>query len=196
VTVTAAGKTETKTVKVEEDPRVTMSAEDRAQRRAALTKLYALAKEGDGGRLKIVAMRTSLTALTDSWKRSGAPQVPESVKKAADELLAKVKDVGAQFEVERDGQLGGAGPPLKYTPPPVPQKINRLMGSIDSYTGPPTARQMAEIEECSAELQPALAAVKKLTDEDVPRFNKMMVDAGVPYVTADAPAPAPGRPGR
>jgi hypothetical protein len=63
------------------------------------------------------------------------------------------------------------------------------MGAIDSYSGPPTARQLADADELESELQPALAAVKKLTDDDLPRLNKMMADAGVPYVSAD-PAPA------
>ena len=77
------------------------------------------------------------------------------------------------------------------------QKIGRLMGAIDSYSGPPTARQLTDVDELSTELEPALAAVKKLTDEDLPRLNKMMADAGVPYVSADTAPPAPqGRRGR
>jgi photosystem II stability/assembly factor-like uncharacterized protein len=190
ITVAAGGKSESKTVAVEEDPRVSMSAEDRTQRRQALAKLYAMARQADEGRRKIVAIRTSLTALTDGWKRPAASKVPDDVKKSADALLVKVKEVAGTFEVEREGQLGSAGPPLKYTPPPVNQKIGRLMGSIDSFSGPPTARQLEDIQQASAELEPGLAAVKKLEDEDVPRLNKMMADAGVPYVTADA------RPGR
>ena len=174
-----------------------MSAEDRAKRRQALTKLYGMSREADGGRRKIVALQTSLTTLTDGWKRPGTPKVPDDVKKATDDLLAKVKEVVGIFEVERGGQLGGAGPPLKYTPPPVNQKLGRLMGAIDSYSGPPTARQLADVDEYSTELEPALAVVKKLTDEDLPRLNKMMADAGVPYVSADtAPAAPQGRRGR
>jgi hypothetical protein len=123
--------------------------------------------------------------LTDAWKRPSASKVPDEVKKAADDLLAKVKDVVGTFEMERQGQLGSAGPPLKYTPPPVNQKIGRLMGSIDSYSGPPTARQLEDIKQASDELEPALTTVNKLADEDVPHLNKMMADAGVPYVTAD-----------
>jgi len=108
-----------------------------------------------------------------------------------------VKEVAGVFESQRGGQLGGAGPPLTYTPPPVNQKIGRLMGAIDGYSGAPTDRQLADIDQASAELEPALAVVKKLTDEDLPRLNKMMADAGVPYVTADtAPAAPQGRRGR
>jgi photosystem II stability/assembly factor-like uncharacterized protein len=185
ISVAAAGKTESKTAAVEEDPRVTMSAEERTERRQALAKLYAMARQADEGRRKIVAIRTSLTTLTDAWKRPSASKVPDEVKKAADDLLAKVKDVVGTFEMERQGQLGSAGPPLKYTPPPVNQKIGRLMGSIDSYSGPPTARQLEDIKQASDELEPALTTVNKLADEDVPHLNKMMADAGVPYVTAD-----------
>jgi len=197
VTIAAAGKTDTKTVTVEEDPRVTMSAADRTKRRQALTKLYALTKEADSGRRKIVAMQTSLTSLTDSWRRPGAPHVPEDVRKSAEGLLAKVKDISGVFEQQRGGQLGGAGPPLTYTPPPVNQKIGRLMNSIDSYSGAPTDRQLADIDSAASELQPALAIVNKLADEDLPALNKQMAAAGVPYVTADtAPAPPQGRRGR
>ena len=182
--MTVGGKTEKKTVIVEEDPRVTMSPQERTQRREALTKLYAMAKEADEGRRKIVAMQTSLTALTDSWKRPGAPRVPEDVRKAADDLLAKVKAVVGTFEVERTGQLGGAGPPLTYTPPPVNQKIGRLMGTIDSYSAAPTAKQIEDMNQARAELDQGMASVKKLTDDDLPAFNKMMASAGVPYVNA------------
>jgi hypothetical protein len=171
---------------VEEDPRVNMPSEVRAQRRQALTKLYAMAREADEGRRKIVAIRASLTTLTDGWKRPGAAKIPDDVKKAADDLLAKVKEVVGTFEIEREGQLGGAGPPLKYMPPPVNQKIGRLMGSIDNYSGPPTPRQLEDINQATAVLEPALAAVKKIADEDLPRLNKMMADAGVQYVTFDA----------
>ena len=182
IAVAAAGKNESKTVMVEEDPRVTMPAEERSKRRHALTRLYSMAKEADQGRRRIVATRTSLTTLTDGWKRAGAQQVPDAVKKSADDLLVKVKEVAGVFEVQREGALGFAGPPLTFTPPPVNQKINRLLNAIDSYSAAPTARQLVDIDQASSELEAGLSALKKLTDEELPRLNKMMADAGVPYV--------------
>ena len=184
VAIAAAGKNESKTVAVEEDPRITLAAADRTKRRQALTRLYGMARESETGRRKIVAIRTSLTTLTDSWKRPGASQPPEPVKKAADDLLARVKEVAGHFEVDRQGGLGSAGPPLTFTPPPLNQKIGRLMGSIDGYAAAPTERQLTDIDLASAELGPALASVNKLASEDVPRLNKMMAEAGVPYVSA------------
>jgi len=193
VTISAAGKTDTKTVIVEEDPRVQFSNEDRAKRRAAVTTLAAMAKEADGGRKKAVAMQTALVALTDSWKLPAAPAIPEAVKKAAEDLLAKVKVAAAVFENAGGGRGGGgAGAAPPFTPPPVTQKINRLMGSIDGYSSAPTSRQMSDIEQCSAELKAGLAEVNKLWDE-VPKLNKQMLDAGVPYFKIDVntvPPPA------
>jgi photosystem II stability/assembly factor-like uncharacterized protein len=192
VSISEGGKTVSKPATVEQDPRVSMPPEVMAQRRQAITKLYGMMREADTTRRRVVALRTSLTGLTDGWKRPGVPQVPDSVKKQAEGLLTSVKEVMATFEVEREGPLGDAGPPLKWTPLPVNQKIGRLMNTIDSYTGPPTARQLADVEAASTELESGLAAAKKLTDEDLPRLNKAMAEAGVPYVTADAGAAAAG----
>ena len=197
VALTAAGKTETKTVTVEDDPRLEISAADRAKRRTAITRLYTMTRQAEESRRKIVAMNTAVTTLTESWKRPAAPPVPESVRKAADDTLAKIKAVLGTFEGPAGGGRGaggGAGAPPPYTPPPVNQKINRLMGVIDAYSGPPTSRQLADIEECAAQLQIGTEAVNKL-DAEVPRLNKLMQDAGIPYVTVDitsVPPPAPG----
>ena len=187
VALTVAGKTETKTVAVEDDPRLEISAADRAKRRTAITKLYTMTRQAEEGRRKIVAMNTAVTTLTESWKRPAAPAVPDSVKKAADDTLAKIKAVLGTFEAPAGGGRGaggGAGAPPPYTPPPVNQKINRLMGVIDAYSGPPTSRQLADIEECAAQLQTGMEAVNKL-DAEVPSLNKLMQDAGVPYFTVD-----------
>jgi hypothetical protein len=192
VALTLAGKTETKTVRVEDDPRLTVSQDDRSKRRTALTRLFTMTRQADDGRRKIVAMNTAVTALIDSWKRPAAPTVPDSVKKAADEALAKIKAVLGTFEGAAGGGRGGAGAPPPYTPPPVNQKISRLMGVIDNYSGLPTARQLADIDECAAQLQKGLDEVAKL-DGEVPKLNKLMQDAGIPHITLD-PASVPAAP--
>jgi hypothetical protein len=76
----------------------------------------------------------------------------------------------------------------------VTQKIQRLMGLIDGFSGPPTARQLADMEEAAAELKKGTAAVDALWDE-VPKLNKVMSDAGVAYFRVDlqaVPAAAAG----
>jgi hypothetical protein len=195
VTIAQGGRSDGKTVTVEEDPRLTISAEDRTKRRQAITRLVTMARDAEQNRRRIVAMNTALNGLAESWKRPGAPQVPDSVRKAVEEFLSRVKTVLPSFDVERGNapaQLGAAGAPLVYTLPTVNSKIGRLMSSIDGYTGAPTPRQMTDIDNCSAQLQQAVAEVNRLND-DLPKLNKTMADAGVPYVTLDTtnvPPPA------
>jgi photosystem II stability/assembly factor-like uncharacterized protein len=186
VTISSNGKTGSRTVTVEEDPRVEFSAEDRAKRRKAIDTLVALARDAEASRKKAVAMNTALTNLTEGWKHAGAPQAPDNVKKAVEDMAARVKKAAAVFEAEggRGGRGGGAGPPAAYTPPPVTQKIARLINTIDSYSAAPTSRQMADIEEASAELQKGAAEIDALWAE-TPKLNKVMSDSGVQYFTID-----------
>ncbi len=200
VSLTLADKTETATVTVDSDPRLSVSPDDLTRRRTAITKLFTMTRQAEEGRRKIVAMNTAITALADSWKRPAAPPVPDAVKKAADESLARIKAILGTFEGPAGGGRGaggGAGAPPPYTPPPVNQKIGRLMGAIDGFSGPPTARQLADIDECAAQLQRGLEEVNKL-DVEVPKLNKLLLDAGVPHITVDpaaVPAPQGGRGG-
>jgi len=197
VTITAGGKSDTRTVVVEEDPRIELSAEDRAKRRQAITSLAALAKEADETRKKVVAMRTALTNLTESWKQADAPPVPDGIKKVTEEILTRVRATAGTFDQGAGGRGAGggsAGPPLTYTPQTVVQKITRLLGAIDSYAAAPTTRQMADLEQASAQLRGGTTEVVKLWDE-VPKLNKLMLEAGIPYFKLDLAAPQPVRVG-
>jgi photosystem II stability/assembly factor-like uncharacterized protein len=197
VTVTSAGKSDTMTVTVEEDPRVEMSPEDRAKRRKAIDTLTSLIRAADEPTRKAIGLTTALTSLTGSWTGPNAVPVPDAAKKAVEDMEAKVKAAAATFTTPapaggRGG--GGAGARADFVPPPVTQKLTRLMGMIGNYSGPPTAHQLEEIEETSAELQKGTATINALWEE-VPKLNQTLTDAGVAYfkVTLPATVPPPGR---
>jgi photosystem II stability/assembly factor-like uncharacterized protein len=181
VTVAMGSATDSKTATVEQDPRIQVSPSDRETRRQTIDTLVRLTREADVARRHAVAIRSSLTNLTESWNQPNAPKIPDAVKKAADDLLARAKTVADRFESANGGRGGGgAGAPPAYTPPPVTQKIARLMNALDNYTGAPTSRQIEEAQDASAQLQKDVAELNKLA-ADVPALNKMMLDAGVPY---------------
>jgi photosystem II stability/assembly factor-like uncharacterized protein len=186
VTISAAGKTDSKTFMVEEDPRVQFSDDDRAKRRRALSTLSGMTRDADAARRKIAGINTALTSLTESWKLPNAPAVPDGVKKAAEALAARVKPALATFESPAGGggRGGGAGPGGPFVPPPVTQKIARLTTTIDGYSAAPTSRQVADLAETQAQLQAGIVDVNRLWDE-VPKLNKLMQDAGVPYFTVN-----------
>jgi len=197
VKISAGGKEVSKKVMVEEDPRIQISDADRAARRQVLNQLYEMA--GDAGRSQrsITGLRTALNEALKSWKRPGPPQVPDDIRKAAEELLKKVEEACLKFasrsqctEAEGEG-LGAAGPPLVVEAPPLPVRIGRLLGQFDGYTAAPTATQRKELDVLSEMLPDASAAVRKLVEEDLPALNKKMNEAGVPHIRIERP----GRPG-
>jgi hypothetical protein len=184
VTIALGDKTASTTAVVEQDPRIQVPATDREKRRQTIDTLMTLTREAEAARKKAVAIHTALVVLTDSWKQPNAPKVPDAIQKSADDLLARSKTVADRFEPPAGGRGGGgAGAPPPYAPPPVTQKIGRLLGNLDNYTGAPTSRQLAEAQDASAQLQKDVAELNKLA-ADVPRLNKMMSDAGVPYFNA------------
>jgi photosystem II stability/assembly factor-like uncharacterized protein len=200
VTLTASGKSESRTVVVQDDPRSSLSDAEVARRRTAIARLSAIARQADESRRKVVAMNTSLTNLLDAWKRPGMPAVPEAARKLVEDMQAKIKTVLPSFEAAApaaSAQLGAAGARGPYTPPPVNQKITRVLFSIDGFSGPPTARQLAEVDEAAQQLREASAAVDALYAE-FPRLNQALAAAGAPYMGIDlnsVPAPTGGRGG-
>jgi hypothetical protein len=185
----AAGKNEvTQTVQVDDDPRITVSPADRAARHDAIMKLYALGKTADGDRKTITSLKTSLTAAMESWKKPGAPKIPENVQKAAEALAKQVEEIIGTFEAPEQ-PLGNAGPPLAYTPPPLGQRVGRLMGAIEGYTAAPTSQQVEELATTATLVDKGHASLKKIVDEQLAALNKMMSEAGIPYIS---PAAAEG----
>jgi len=186
VRITAGTDAASQTVEVQDDPRIKVSTADRAARHDAVMKLYDLGKTADGDRASVVGMKTALTAALEAWKKPGAPKIPENIQKAAEALSKKVEELHGKYVPPEQAQ-GNAGPPLTYTPPAFPQRIGRLMGSIEGYTAAPTSQEMTELATITQLVGEAHTTVKKLVDEDLASLNKMMNDAGIPHITAGAP---------
>jgi hypothetical protein len=115
-------------------------------------------------------------------------------------MLKKVEDACLKFASRQQcssaaGEgLGTAGPPLVFTPPPLPNRIGQLMAALDGYTAAPTATQLEEIEVLSRQLEEAAAQVRKLMEEDLVNLNKKMNEAGIPHIRVEGPR-RPGGPG-
>jgi len=167
----------TKTVVVEQDLRVSMTPEERTQRRQAITELFEMARGADAVRRQFTALRTAVADLRETWRRQGAPLIPDSIQKALDDLDKKMS------AIEKTPPGRGGGPPGEYIPPPVSQRITTLLNAIDGYAFPPTGEQLAEIPRLRLEMTDTDAKIKQLIDEDLPRLNKLMNDAGVPHMS-------------
>jgi hypothetical protein len=196
IKIKAGGKEDSQKVVVEDDPRLQISAADRAARSEAIQQLYALAKTTDKDRKTIQGIKDGLKAARDQWKKDSdkpdAPKIPEEIQKAAEELQKKVDAVAEKYVREQEG-LGNAGPPFIWKPEPLPQQVQSLLRDLDGFWAAPGGQQKDKLAELPPLVSDASAQVKKIAEEDLPALNKKMNDAGVPHIV---PAPPQARPGR
>ncbi|HET7258908.1 MAG TPA: hypothetical protein VFI75_04265, partial [Candidatus Acidoferrum sp.] len=195
IKIKAGSKEASQKVVVEEDPRIQLSATDRAARREAIEKLYAMAKTTAKDRKTIEGIKEALKNARDQWKKDAgkpdAPKIPEDIQKAAEALQKKVDTVAEKFARDREG-LGNAGPPFQWKPDPLPDQVQGLLGDLDGFTAAPGGQQTERIAELTTLVSEASAAVKNISEVELPALNKKMNDAGIPHIV---PAPPQQRRG-
>jgi photosystem II stability/assembly factor-like uncharacterized protein len=192
VKVKAGTKEASQDVVVEDDPRVQISAEDRAARHDAVMKLYEMAKSADRDRRTITGLRDALTTAREQWKQQAARpngvKIPEEIRKAAEELQKKVEAVSEKF-ARPPQALGNAGPPLEWKPEPLPNRVQDLLQDLDGFDAAPGGQQKELLAELGPLVAAASAQVKQVVEEDLAALNKKMNEAGIPHIV-----PAPGGP--
>ena len=181
---------QSKTFTVIDDPRVNWSADDRAKKRAALLKLQPLVAQATLAQTSITGLKTNLTTAIDSWKKPGAPQVPDNVKKAADDLLAKINAIMDRNWAPRNN---AAQPTLVRLPPSLAERVATLFGGVDAMSQAPSDYEMAQIDIYVKLIPPAVEEVRNLISVDLVNLNKMMNDANIPHIQ---PPPFGGGGGR
>jgi photosystem II stability/assembly factor-like uncharacterized protein len=195
IKIKAGSKEATEEVVVEDDPRLQISAADRAARSEAIQQLYLMAKTTDKDRKTIQGIKDGLKAARDQWKKDAdkpeAPKIPEEIQKAAEELQKKVDAIAEKYVREQLG-LGNAGPPFEWKPEPLPQQVQSLLRELDGFWAAPGGQQKEKLAELTPLVSDNSALVKKIAEEDLPGLNKKMNDAGIPHIV---PA-VPQRPGR
>ncbi len=188
VKVKLGDKELSKSLKVVDDPRIVFSADDRAKKRAALTKLQPLVFQSTVAQSTITGIRTNLNTAIESWKKPGALTVPENVKKAADDLLKKIDAIYVNWGTPPSlvSTISQAGPPLVELPTPLNQRVAQLLFAIEGASTAPTDAEMVQMDILSKKIPPASDEVRKLVSEDLAALNTMMLEAKIPYITVPA----------
>jgi hypothetical protein len=195
IKIKAGEREATQNVTVEEDPRLQLSAEDRAARHAAIDQLYAMAKTTDQDRKTILGIQSALKTARENWKKDSEKakptKIPEDIVKSADELQKKVDEVATKYQREQQG-LGNAGPPFEWKPNPLPSQVQDLMQDLDDFAAAPGSQQKEKLAELTPLVSDASAQVKKIAEEDLAGLNKKMNEAGIPHIVPAPPAPRSG----
>lgn len=184
-----------KTVQVIDDPRITFSAEDRAKKKAALTKLLPIVTRGQTAQQQMVALRTNVNTALEAWRRPGSG-VPQNIRTAGEELLKKIDAAYVNWGTPPSlvSNISQAGPPLVELPQPLSQRAAQLMGAIENTSGAPTTWELAQIDILATRIPAAADEVRNLITVDLAALNAMMIEAKIPYIQAP-PGAGGGGPG-
>jgi len=168
-------------VTVVEDPRVRIDAAARAERRSALDRLTEIGGRAYKALQAAGGLNAALKSALESWKKDGGPEIPADVRSAAEALQKKAAEIYERF-VSPPLPEGWAGPPLEIRRPTIQSRFGMLAGTIDDYTGPVTAAQIAEIADIARLVEEVGRSADKLVAEDLAALNKRMNEAGVPHI--------------
>ncbi len=185
IKVRAGTREVAKTVRVDDDPSVSISPQDRARRHESMMKAYDLYLAASADAQTVRTLRTALNATQDSWKGEHAIAVPDAVRKEA-EAFSKTLDDLAQLFVGRQGG-GGLNVGLAYVPPPVPARLATVLHNLQAYTAAPRQQDLDKLTELTAIAKQASERLKQAVDVDLARLNKAMNDAGVPHIASPTP---------
>jgi hypothetical protein len=80
--------------------------------------------------------------------------------------------------------------PLTYVPPPVTDRIARVVFIMENYTAAPRPQDTDQLDVLIPIQKDALAKLQHLLDVDLPALNKSLHDANIPFL-ATPPTPMP-----
>ncbi|HKG22918.1 MAG TPA: hypothetical protein VKC34_13540, partial [Blastocatellia bacterium] len=176
VRLSAGGKESSKTLRVEEDPRIQISDSDRAALRDASMKVFELQRSGEMTRRSMQNVKTQLAAAQEAMKKN--PSASQALAADARTLTEKIEAVQRKLVPVLD-LSGRAGPPLPGAPRPLLGRVNQLASLLDGYTAAPSQDQRESIGELSKEMKSIADEWNKLMEEAVPGFNRQIKEGEI-----------------
>jgi len=171
VILQVGGQQMKKEVKVEGDPRINISFEDRKAQHDALYTIYKLYPILSQASKATNNIRGEIRKLGDSLQK--VPNFPQAIK---DQIKAISQQIdGIRLKLFGDPKLGYRG--MRYS---IRGRLFLLYRSLGSYTGAPSKRQLEQINQKEAELKTVINSLNRLIEEDIPRLNKLMNEQGIP----------------
>lgn len=174
VTVTAGSFSESQPIVVEADPRLTVSAADRAAWAETAKTAGQIWRRADAANRAVEALRRQLRDLVE--KKDGT-RLPEAVTTQARALREKVDAVGKRLS--RQEPQGFAGAPLAEDPVPLVGRARGLYFALNGMVAPLTPQHQQAMARIGADVDEVVAAVNAFVQTDVPALNRAILDAGV-----------------
>jgi hypothetical protein len=174
-------------VEVRDDPRLSVSDQDRREWHEASRRAARLWTRADAANRTMERVKKQLTAAQDALKKKDADiQAPEAVLTAAKALADKVDPLAARLS--RQTPLGFAGAPLASDADPLLPKARGLYLALSGYTAPPTPQHRVALDRVEKDVDQAVTEVNALLKE-VTALNRLLVEHGLGRVESGNPIP-------
>jgi photosystem II stability/assembly factor-like uncharacterized protein len=165
----------TQTIRVEEDPRIQISAADRRAHLAALQRLGRLIAALDQGHTTAEDLKTQISDLKQSLEKAEA--TPETVTSALESTAEKVEELEKKLS-----RTGGERKILYPQQRPLWSRLTRLYRALDGYTEAPGAGRQRQIDALSQELNDLLGGLNQVIDEDLANLNRLIHENNIPRI--------------
>ncbi|HKY04022.1 MAG TPA: hypothetical protein VJQ56_03985, partial [Blastocatellia bacterium] len=169
-----------KTVRVEDDPRIRITAVDRARWQDASIRTYELQKIADAARRSMQNLKSQTSAVEESLKKKAG--LSASLADAVKSLDSKI-DTAQRKLIPVLNTSGSAGPPLPGTPRPLIARLGQLAATFDAYTAAPTSDQTERMDELARELKSIVEEWNRVVEEAT-SLNNRLRESGIQTLNA------------
>jgi hypothetical protein len=183
VRLTASGKSETQTVQVKKDPRLSTTPEEYARQLEVAQQIHNKLSQSNDAVIRIRDIRKQLDEYAERVKD----------QKVVDAAKALAKNLTAVEEALYQTKNRANEDPLNF-PIKLNNKLAALEGVVESSDNGPTLQSSQVFEDLASQVNAQLEALKKLTGSDLAAFNKLARDQNVPAVIISDPQPATRNP--
>ena len=114
--------------------------------------------------------------------KRAAQEAPVDNKKLIEQSEAYDNEIDFLLNALRGGRENSDIPP-----PSISSRVGNIAGTVRLSTVKPTQTQIEQYEISSAEFKPILARLKTLIENDLPRFEKALEEAGAPLTPGRLP---------
>ena len=173
VALKAAGQEFKTELKVEGDPRIDISFEDRKAQHDALYSIYEITPLLTASTNKLDTLRKEVNKAKSNLKK--VKDVPEVLTKKVEEVIKELDDI--RKTLMGDPSLGWRG--MRQS---LRGRIMMLSSSIGGFTGAPSPSQVQKIEEESSALMTLVDRINKVIETDIPTLNTLMNENNIPRI--------------
>lgn len=193
VKLTVGSESQVRSFEIKKDPRIAASQEEYQEQFDFLIKIRDRLSAAHDAVNQILGLHKDLKASLERVKGLESEKVISEEAKKLDARLASVlneivatriresKDLN--FDIYNAARFDSYAPFIVFPPThKLNSRIANIQGSVSSVDGKPTDQCYENFNALSAELDKQLAELKEIIEKDVPAFNKLIQEQGVPAV--------------